>query len=74
LCRVTLCVRPDHLEPVTPKVNTNRGINHEVTVTHCPKGHPYDEENTRIARRPRGTYRLCRACHREDERRRRAGI
>ena len=25
LCRVRLCCRPDHLEPVTPLVNTMRG-------------------------------------------------
>jgi len=26
LCRVRCCVNPDHLEPVTVKVNTNRGL------------------------------------------------
>lgn len=25
-CRIRCCVNPDHLEPVTPKVNINRGI------------------------------------------------
>jgi hypothetical protein len=30
--------------------------------THCPQGHPYDEENTRV--RKNGS-RDCRACHRE---------
>jgi hypothetical protein len=31
-------------------------------VTHCPKGHPYDETNTSVSRK--GT-RLCRTCSRE---------
>lgn len=26
LCRVTRCVRPAHVEPVTDKVNTHRGV------------------------------------------------
>lgn len=26
LCRVTLCVNPDHLEPVTEAINTQRGL------------------------------------------------
>ncbi|MCB9377063.1 MAG: hypothetical protein H6515_14505 [Microthrixaceae bacterium] len=30
--------------------------------THCPKGHPYDAENTRIEH---GRHRRCRTCWRE---------
>jgi len=38
--------------------------------THCPAGHPYDEANTkRVPSRPNSRY--CRACHREETRRRR---
>ncbi len=42
LCRNTACVRPDHMEPVTPRVNVLRsnglaGIN--ARKSHCPKGH-----------------------------------
>jgi hypothetical protein len=34
--------------------------------THCPKGHPYDEENTLIVMsRGKHPSRQCRACHRE---------
>ena len=66
LCRVRCCVNPAHLEPVTPKVNTNRGINHHSTLTHCPKGHEYAEGN--VYRRPgdpsRGG-RSCLVCRRE---------
>lgn len=31
------------------------------TITHCPKGHPYSDENTKGKRPKRG----CRTCHRE---------
>jgi hypothetical protein len=37
------------------------------SITHCPKGHEYTEENTRIT--PEG-QRKCRACHRDWERER----
>ena len=48
LCRVRCCINPDHLEPVTNKVNVLRGmgitaVNAKKTV--CPYGHPYVEEN-----------------------------
>lgn len=56
LCRMTACVRPDHLEPVTGRTNVRRG--RRPWKTHCPSGHPYDEVNTRMYR----GYRYCRAC------------
>jgi hypothetical protein len=66
LCRVRHCVNPDHLEPVTQQENIRRGdggIRNRVK-THCPKGHPYDEVNTRWCRRGNGkAFRMCRACH-----------
>ena len=110
LCRNTSCVRPDHLEAVTPGENVRRGSAsnasglcraglHEWTPeniltegtalrcrpcrddrerryrppkgeahadrTHCPHGHPYNEENTRI--RSNG-WRDCRQCARDRER------
>jgi hypothetical protein len=61
LCRVRRCVRPDHLEPVTHQENVLRGEGiaaRQAQRTHCPKGHPYDAENTRIYR----GRRFCRAC------------
>lgn len=45
LCRVRHCVNPEHLEPVTKRTNTLRGIGFPALnsrKTHCPKGHPYD--------------------------------
>lgn len=63
LCRNHACVNPSHLEPVTHRENTMRGLNMtaiEAVVTHCPQGHPYDEANTTI----RGGKRFCRECAR----------
>lgn len=78
LCRVRLCVNPEHLEAVTRLVNTMRGTLSAVQkarharITHCPQGHPYDESNTYVRHdRPAGG-RLCKTCgvNRTRERRR----
>lgn len=60
LCRVRLCVNPDHLEPVTQAENMRR--QGPAQRTHCPRSHEYTPENT--YREPRG-YRHCRTCMRE---------
>lgn len=69
LCRVRRCVNHAHLEPVTVKVNTLRGESpaaHHARKTHCPKGHPYDEQNTiRFVGK-----RYCRLCQRDRKRKR----
>lgn len=59
LCRVRCCVNPNHLEPVTCKENIRRGLLGSVMKTHCPKGHPYSEDNLYV--RPDGG-RGCRIC------------
>lgn len=43
----------------------------KLNVTHCPKGHPYSEENTflRPANAVRGPRRECKACRLEAKRR-----
>lgn len=56
LCRVRHCVNPDHLEPVTHAENMRRAA---AAVTHCPRGHAYDEANTYHP--PKGG-RSCRTC------------
>ncbi len=67
LCRNRCCVNPTHLEIVTRKENCRRG---DVGIrmrekTHCPQGHPYDNENTYICLTTNGTpQRLCRSCRR----------
>lgn len=70
-CKHRRCVTPEHLEPVTGKVNCLRGRSpaalHAVK-THCAKGHPFSEENTY-----RGTgRRYCRKCGNEAGRKYRA--
>lgn len=68
LCRNRACCNPAHMEPVTHRENILRGVGfvpRQIATTHCPRGHAYDEENTRIT--PKGG-RKCRACHRAWER------
>ncbi|MGV0949403.1 MAG: hypothetical protein ACOYB3_01935 [Azonexus sp.] len=67
-CLHRLCCNPAHLEPVTPSENTKRQDHAERRVTHCPKGHPYDSENTRLRR----GRRECVQCDVERKRRARA--
>lgn len=75
LCRNRACVNPFHLEPVTRQENLRRGVGSKMRTeraakrTHCKNGHPWDDKNT-------GTQsngaRRCLACHRDEERVRRA--
>ena len=66
-CRVRCCVNPSHLEPVTRRENTIRGIGpallkkRQEAKTHCPQGHLYDEKNTYIGWKG---DRQCKECHR----------
>jgi hypothetical protein len=62
LCRTPACVAPLHLEPVTQRENTLRGVGPAAVnarKTHCPQGHPYNEANTYLFRGSRN----CRICH-----------
>lgn len=65
LCRNPSCVNPDHLEPVTRKVNTGRGncakVQRELrcSQTHCKNGHPLSGENLYL--NPK-RHRECRTC------------
>lgn len=47
----------------TPQQNAqdaiDAGNHHHLNKTHCPSGHPYDDENTRVYR---GKWRYCRKC------------
>lgn len=68
LCSTPCCVNPDHLDPVTHKENNQRGNSistKHAQKTHCPQGHPYDEENTSYTR---GKGRACKTCRREKSR------
>lgn len=57
LCRVRRCVNPTHLEPVTAKENSHRGLSYRGT--QCGRGHAFTEANTRVKS---GGGRQCRAC------------
>ncbi len=65
LCRVHACVNPAHLEPVTQRENSRRGVAGDVNggrqraKTHCPQGHPYEGENLFVRKNGK---RDCREC------------
>ncbi len=61
LCRNPRCCNPDHLEPVTRKVNAERGGKYRHK-THCKHGHPYSGDNLYV---DRNGYYVCRACSRK---------
>lgn len=67
LCRNPSCVRPTHLEVVTQRENTLRGIGpaaRNIKKTACLRGHPFDVHNTYHNKHG---HRICRACHAIDE-------
>lgn len=63
-CRIRHCWNPQHVEPVTHKVNMERG--ERAMKTHCRHGHPYDEKNTQLFQ----GRRYCRTCMNLDKNRR----
>jgi HNH endonuclease len=68
LCRVRHCVNPAHLEPVSDRENILRGngwSGRNARKTHCPQGHEYTPENTRIHT---SGGRLCVTCDRARKR------
>jgi hypothetical protein len=64
LCRVRACVNPSHLEPVTMRENTLRGVS-PVAVnakrTTCVAGHALTTDNVYVTYRG---FRHCRTCQR----------
>jgi hypothetical protein len=76
LCRVRHCVNPDHLEAVTQKVNTDRGIMREAVAasntrrglerTHCVNKHEFTPENTKMESKGNGRFaRRCTRCQKD---------
>lgn len=73
ICRVTICVRPEHLRSVTPGENVMAPGSLSMSKrnsekTECVNGHPYTPENT--YRIPKTGTRLCRTCMREQRQKR----
>lgn len=67
LCRNPSCVRPEHLEPVTQRVNVLRGdskMARDAVKTHCAKGHAFTPENTSVDT----CGRHCVTCRRQRDR------
>ncbi len=69
-CRNRACCNVKHLRAVTHKVNlTENSVGAcwqiHAAKTHCPQGHPYSPENTRLYKNKRGwNCRSCRTCTR----------
>lgn len=62
LCRNTSCCNPFHLEPVTQKINTLRGVGPSAInarKTHCINGHELTIDNLYITSRGQ---RQCKTC------------
>lgn len=66
LCRKLDCINPEHLEPVTVRENTRRGVGEWAKrgkKTHCKNGHPFTPLNTKFLP-SKGRARICRECSR----------
>ena len=65
LCRVRNCVNPDHMEIVSHRENTLRGVGPAAlnsAKTHCKRGHLLDEQNTRMCNYLHYVFRKCITC------------
>lgn len=63
LCRVRACVNPAHMEVVTPRQNTLRGIGptaENARLSRCRRGHALSGDNVKVGR----GRRACRTCDR----------
>ncbi len=63
-CENKKCVNPDHLTLMTQKENNNFSMHPQSIKTHCVNGHEFTPMNTRIRGK---SWRVCRTCHREQE-------
>lgn len=68
-CDVPPCVNPDHLflgtnyDNIQDMIRKGRATYHNALKTHCPKGHPYTEENCYYS--PSTGGRSCLICKRK---------
>lgn len=71
LCKNRSCVNPVHLQPVPHAENVRRGDAGKwlAQKTHCPSGHRYSPENTRLKKLRNGRFgRSCITCVRRLDR------
>ena len=62
LCEEKRCINPDHLEAVTHKENTRRGLVKN-RLTHCKRGHEFTDDNTVLTPNRYNTkVRTCKTC------------
>ena len=62
-CGSTLCINPDHLDPVTQEENCKRGAKYKGPHGPCKRNHA---PNWRVRKRtPYGTSRVCVTCEAE---------
>ena len=65
-CDNPSCINPSHLFVGTNQENqidsVIKGRHSKSRLTHCPKGHPYSQENTYF--KPNTRWRVCRKCQR----------
>lgn len=68
LCKVSACVNPSHLEPVTQAENIRRGNACRATKTHCANGHEWADGNVYLFQRRGGIEKQCRTCRNQASR------
>lgn len=63
-CRNTMCVNPEHLEPVTNKENFERGFHASgfPIRTHCKRGHELAATGFHLRQTKIGPQRICLVC------------
>lgn len=73
LCRNRACVNPAHLDPVTKRVNWERGESFTrklAAQSHCKRGHEFTPENTAVTAQGHRECRSCRRVHSDRQRNR----
>lgn len=74
LCRTPICVNPDHLQEVSARTNTLRGIGPtaiNARKTHCIHGHEFSAANTVWRSNGQRKCRACRTRHSREQHQRR---